>query len=131
MEEENNEYNWLGKKILIAEDEMMNYLYLEEALRITEATIIWCKNGQEAIDRVVKNKEKVDAILMDIKMPKVNGYVATQQIKEFNEKIPIIIQTAFAMPNEKAKGFELGCNDYLEKPIRQKVLLTALNEYLK
>ncbi len=131
MEEENIEYNWLGKKILIAEDEMMNYLYLEEALRITEATIIWCKNGQEAIDKVIKNKEKVDAILMDIKMPKVNGYVATQQIKDFNERIPIIIQTAFAMPNEKEKGFEVGCNDYLEKPIRQKVLLSALSKYLK
>lgn len=129
--EKNIEYNWSGKKILIAEDEMMNYQYLEEALRTTDATIIWCKNGQEAIDRVIKNKEKVDAILMDIKMPKVNGYDATEQIKTFNKNIPIIIQTAFAMPEEIEKGFEVGCNDYLEKPIRQKTLLTILNEYLK
>jgi len=129
--EERINYSWSGKKILIAEDEIMNYLYLEEALRVTEATIIWCKNGQEAVDKVIGERLKVDAILMDVKMPKMNGYDATKQIKEFNEKTPIIIQTAFAMPDERAKGFEVGCDDYLEKPIRQKILLSVLNEYLK
>lgn len=129
--EESSTYNWSDKKILIAEDEIMNYLYLEEALKITEATVIWCKNGQEAVDKVIKEKTKVDAVLMDVKMPKMNGYDATKQIKEFNANTPIIIQTAFAMPDERTKGFEVGCDEYLEKPIRQKTLLSVLNNFLK
>jgi len=124
-------YNWSEKTVLIAEDEIMNYLYLEEALRVTKAKVIWCKNGQEAVDKIIKENVKVDAILMDVKMPKMNGYDATKQIKKFDKKTPVIIQTAFAMPDERAKGFEMGCDDYLEKPIRQKVLLSVLNGYLK
>lgn len=132
MEKTNNiEYNWSNKKILIAEDEMMNYLYLEEALRETKVIVVWCQNGQDAVNKIVKENVKFDAILMDVKMPRMNGYEATKLIKEFNSKIPIIIQTAFAMPDERAKGFEVGCNDYLEKPIRQKKLLSILNKYLK
>jgi len=127
----NIEYNWSDKKILIAEDEMMNYLYLEEALRETNAFVVWCQNGQEAVDKVIKESVEFDVILMDVKMPRMNGYEATKLIKEFNSKIPIVIQTAFAMPDERAKGFSVGCNDYLEKPIRQKKLLSILDEFLK
>jgi len=129
--EENTKYNWSDKRLLIAEDEMMNYLYLEEALRATDVTIEWVQNGQEAVDKVIKGNKKFDAILMDIKMPRMSGYDATKKIKDFNNKIPIIIQTAFAMPDERAKGFEIGCDEYLEKPIRQKVLLSVLDKFIK
>ncbi len=124
-------YKWGKKRILIAEDEMLNYLYLEEALRETEIMIIWCKNGLEAIDKIVKKKQKFDVVLMDIKMPKMNGYEATKQIKTFNSAIPVIIQTAFAMPDEREKGFNVGGDEYLEKPIRQNTLLTILEKYIK
>ncbi len=67
---------------------------------------------------------------MDIKMPKMNGYDATEKIKKFNSNIPVIIQTAFAMPEERAKGFEVGGDEYLEKPIRQNTLLTVLNKFI-
>ncbi len=129
---ENNqtEYNWSDKKVLIAEDEIMNYLYLEEALRETGITVVWCKNGFEAVEKVIDNKIKFNIILMDIKMPKMNGYDATEKIKKFNSNIPVIIQTAFAMPEERAKGFEVGGDEYLEKPIRQNTLLTVLNKFI-
>ena len=133
---ENNEniqvqYNWSDKKVLIAEDEIMNYLYLEEALRETGITITWCKNGFEAVDTVVDKKTEFNIILMDIKMPKMNGYEATERIKTFNSTIPVIIQTAFAMPEERAKGFEVGGDEYLEKPIRQNTLLSVMNKFIK
>ncbi len=123
-------YNWEGKRILIAEDEEMNYLYLEEALRDSKAIVVWCKNGQDAVQKIISSDQKFDLILMDVKMPKMNGYEATKLIKKHNKEIPIIIQTAFAMPDERQKGFDSGCNEYLEKPIRQINLLSTINKYL-
>jgi two-component system, cell cycle response regulator DivK len=127
----NSKINWSDRKLLIVEDEIMNYLYLEEALRDTEAKVVWCKNGQEAVQKVVGEKEKFDVILMDVKMPVMNGYDATKLIKKYRPEIPVIIQTAYAMQNEKQKGFESGCDDYLEKPIKQERLLFTIHKYLK
>ena len=127
---ENSTYNWEKKVILIAEDEVMNYMYLEEALKETKAFVIWCKNGKEAVDKIIKQKEPVDLVLMDIKMPEMNGYEATKRIKDFNPKIPVIIQTAFAMADERKKGFEVGGDEYIEKPIRQKKLLTVISQFI-
>jgi len=123
-------HNWSEITILIAEDEVMNYMYLEEALRDTKAKIIWCKNGKEAVDKIVNEKEKIDLVLMDIKMPEMNCYEATKRIKAFNSKLPVIIQTAFAMPEERKKGFAVGGDEYIEKPIRQNKLLTVISNFI-
>lgn len=126
-----SQINWSDKIILIAEDEVMNYLYLEEALRETQAEVIWCKNGQEAVEKVVAEKIPVDIILMDVKMPIMNGYEATKIIKKYQARIPIIIQTAYAMQNEKQKGYDAGCDEYLEKPIKQERLLLTVSKFFK
>lgn len=126
-----SQFNWSDKIILIAEDEIMNYLYLEEALRETQAKVIWSKNGQEAVEKVVAEKIPFDVILMDVKMPIMNGYEATKIIKKYKPEIPIIIQTAYAMQNEKQKGYDAGCDEYLEKPIKQERLLLTVNKFLK
>ena len=128
---DNLSFNWESKVILIAEDEVMNYMYLEEALKETKAFVIWCKNGKEAVQKIIDDKEKVDLVLMDIKMPEMNGYEATKRIKDFNPNIPVIIQTAFAMADERKKGFEVGGDEYIEKPIRQKKLLTVISQFIK
>ncbi len=125
-----SQFNWTGFKILIAEDEIMNYLYLEEVLRETFAEVIWCKNGQEAVEKVIAEKTPFNIILMDVKMPIMNGYEATKIIKKYKPEIPIIIQTAYAMQNEKNKGYEAGCDEYLEKPIKQDRLLTTISKFL-
>lgn len=125
-----SQFNWTGFKILIAEDEIMNYLYLEEVLRETFAEVIWCKNGQEAVEKVIAEKIPFNIILMDVKMPIMNGYEATKIIKKYKPEIPIIIQTAYAMQNEKNKGYEAGCDEYLEKPIKQDMLLTTISKFL-
>lgn len=123
-------YNWADKIILIAEDEVMNYMYLEEALKETKAKVIWCKNGKEAVDKIITQKIKVNLVLMDIKMPEMNGYEATKRIKAYDPKLPVVIQTAFAMPEERKKGFDVGGDEYIEKPIRQNKLLSVINLFI-
>jgi two-component system, cell cycle response regulator DivK len=123
-------YDWSGLVILIAEDEVMNYMYLEEALKETKAKIIWCKNGKETVEKIVKEGITVNLVLMDIKMPEMNGYDATKLIKSYNPKIPVVFQTAFAMPEERAKGYDAGGDDYIEKPIRQNKLMQIAGKYI-
>lgn len=124
-----NNYDFSGKTILIAEDERTNYLFLEALLKRTNATLIWADTGKSAIEAVQKNSN-IDVILMDIKMPEMNGYEATQVIKKTHPEIPIIAQTAYALAGEKEKILEAGCNDYLSKPIMGKVLLEKIEKYI-
>ena len=122
-------FNWNGKKILIAEDEDINFLYLNEIIKNTGAEIIRAKNGAEAI-YFCKNNSEIDIVLMDMKMPEINGYEATREIKKIRENLPVIAQTAHAMEEEKEKCLEYGCNDYLAKPIERKQLLLMLEQYI-
>ncbi len=124
-----DDYNWNNKIILIAEDEQTNFKYLKEVLKKTNANVLWAKNGQEAVD-ICNSTKNIDAVLMDIKMPVLNGYEATAIIKKINKKIPIVAQTAYAMANEREKIYKAGCDDYLTKPIKINTLLSTLNKYL-
>src|SRR6056297_636298 len=119
----NTDYNWLNKTILVAEDEQANYFYIEEVLKKTNARLIRATNGKEAVKEVKKN-QKIDLIIMDIKMPEMDGYEATKQIKTFNKDIPIISQSAYAMPSDIEKGYLLGINEYITKPVQPKKLLS-------
>ena len=119
-----------GKVILVAEDEDMNVAYMQEVLAETKATVLWARNGQEAVD-VMKEHPEIDLILMDIKMPVMNGYDATAKIREFNKDVIIIAQTAYALTGEKEKTIAAGCNYYLTKPIEINVLLNTLSGFLK
>lgn len=120
-------YNWSGKCILIAEDEHVNFLYLKELLKTTQAQLIHAKDGKEAISICELNSD-IHLVLMDIKMPRVNGYAATFEIKRLRKDLPVIAQTAYAMEEEIIKCKQAGCDDYISKPIdRQKLLLTIDN----
>ena len=123
-------YDWSSKTILIAEDTEMNYLFLVEALRPTEVQIIRAKDGEEALDLFNKNKQ-IDLILMDINMPKLDGFETTKRIKEIKKDIPIIAQTALNLEDAREKSKEVGCDDYILKPIQLKLFLSKLDSYLK
>jgi len=123
-------YNWKDKCILIAEDEKVNYLYLQELLKSTNAIIIHAKDGEEAITHC-RNNTEINLVLMDIKMPKINGYAATQEIKKFRQDLPVIAQSAYAMEEEIIKCKEVGCDDYISKPIDQQKLLLLIDNHLK
>lgn len=120
--------NWSKKTILIAEDEDSNYMYLEMVLTKTKVSLIWAKDGVEAVELCMKHNP--DLILMDIKMPNMDGLEATRQIKKSYPVIPIIAQTAFAMENDENMILESGCNAYLSKPIKAKNLIKTVSNYL-
>ncbi|MCK4661363.1 MAG: response regulator [Bacteroidales bacterium] len=121
----NNNYNWSDKTILVAEDEDDSFLYINEILIKTKVNILRAKNGFEAIE-ICRTNNNIDLILMDIKMPEIDGYEAMSQIKKIRKDIPVICQTAYATESEKKKCLEAGCLDYITKPIKTKVLLEKI-----
>ncbi len=127
--DELNNINWSGKTLLIAEDEDTNFLYLETALMKTKITIIRAVNGVEAVE-LARTVPNIDLILMDIKMPEMNGIEATQAIKSFRKDIKIVAQTAFAMDEDKRNCQAVGCDGFLAKPIKLDVLISTLAENL-
>ncbi|MEA5045308.1 MAG: response regulator [Petrimonas sp.] len=114
--------------ILVAEDEEYNYLYLDELLNKLGLKHIQAKDGQEAID-ICRENENVTLVLMDIKMPVIDGYTAAQKIKEFSPKIPIIAQSAYALEHEREK-FRDVFDDYLAKPINKEIFLMTLRKFI-
>ena len=118
-----------GKIILIAEDEASNYELLMLYLENLEVKTLWAKNGEEAIS-LCKSNRNIDLVLMDIKMPKMNGLEATSIIRKTNPDLPIIAQTAFVLHGDEQKAYDAGCNDYIGKPIKRKDLYTLLTKYL-
>lgn len=88
------EYNWRGKTILIAEDEDINYLFIERVLMSTNATLVRANDGQKAID-IVNSNPNIDLILMDIRMPDVNGIEAAEAIKKIRPQLPVIAHTCY------------------------------------
>ena len=120
---------WENKLILIAEDDDINFMFIKEALKKTGCNIIRAVNGEEAIDFFRKRKI-IDLILLDIQMPKKNGIEVLKYIRNTNKEIPIIVQTAYAMADEKTKCTEAGSNDYFSKPLHINKLMTAIEKYL-
>jgi len=116
-------------KILIAEDVESNFLYLKAVLSKLNAIVFWAKNGIEAIEICETNP--IDLVLMDLQMPDMNGYEATEILKKKLPHIPIVAQTAFAMSDDREKALEAGCDDYLAKPIKSKDLLTVVEKFIK
>lgn len=121
--------DWHDKTLLIAEDEDSNFKYLEIALRRTGLQIIRAHNGNEAI-ALTREHPEIDLILMDIKMPEMDGLEATRAIRSFNTEISIVALTAYAMANDRELSIEAGCNDYIAKPVRRNRLFSVLSKYL-
>jgi PAS domain S-box-containing protein len=124
-----NGFNWPNKTILIVEDEINSYSYLEELLSETNVKIIHAFNGKQALENV-ENDSEISLVLMDIKLPVMDGYEATQLIKKIRPKLPIIAQTAFAQNNERINAFEAGCDNYLAKPIDKDIFMKVIGNYL-
>jgi signal transduction histidine kinase/CheY-like chemotaxis protein len=121
-------YHWEKKSILIADDEYANYRQLNITLSKTGAKLYHAKNGLEAV-KIVENN-KIDLILMDIKMPVMNGLEAARKIKNMGKKIPIIAQTAFTLEYDEKRSLDSGCDAFLSKPIRNTQLLSLISTYL-
>ncbi|MRT94039.1 ATP-binding protein [Ancylomarina sp. 16SWW S1-10-2] len=116
-------------KVLVVEDTKESALLLEIILKDISKEILYARNGYEAIT-LCQNNPDIDLILMDIKMPQMDGYEATRGIREFNKEVVIISQTAFALTGDAKKGIEAGCNGYLTKPINKNELMSLIQQFL-
>jgi two-component system, cell cycle response regulator DivK len=121
--------NWSDKTILIVEDEEINRFFFKTALRVTNVNLLFANDGFEGIDIALKNYH-IDCILMDIRMPVMDGYEAMKRIKKERKELPIIVQSAYALSHERKKAFESGCDDYISKPIRLEILFDILKRYI-
>ena len=121
-------FDWSNKNVLVAEDEDLNYKVLESVLTRAKANVWRAKDGLEAVE--VCQATSIDLVLMDIQMPRMDGYAATHKIKQFNKDLPIIAQTSYAMTGERENCLAAGCDDYLSKPLNLEELLIKCNRYL-
>lgn len=117
-----------GLKILIAEDDDFSYSLLKLMLKEVSGELLHVENGAEAIEIVRKNPD-IDLILMDIKMPGMSGYEATKRIREFNQNVIIIAQTAYVLMGDKEKAIKSGCNAYLTKPLNEEDLHSVMQNH--
>ncbi len=117
------------RPILVVEDDKTSYILIQEFLKPLDLVLHHVTDGEKAIDYIKLNPE-IRLILMDLKLPSVDGYEATKIIKQINPEIHIIAQTAYAMLGDREKAINAGCDDYLTKPIDLKKLQAAVNKYL-
>ena len=118
-----------NKTILVAEDVLSNFQLIQAFLSSAKVNILWAQNGVEAIDIFTKNRN-IDIILMDVQMPIMDGLKALKRIRELDKKVPIIVNSAFYMPDEMEKSFTAGCSDYMTKPIKKEDLISKLSGFL-
>jgi PAS domain S-box-containing protein len=117
-----------GLKIVIAEDDETSEMLISIIVRKFSREIIKVRTGNEVVE-ICRNNPDIDLILMDIQMPGLNGYQATQQIRRFNKDVIIIAQTAFGLSGDREKSLEAGCNDYISKPVSRDELLSIIHKY--
>jgi PAS domain S-box-containing protein len=125
---EKHTYHFSGKTILVVEDDIYNATYIKEILSDTDINIILTKYGNEAVQFAISRLP--DLILMDIRLPDMDGYEAIRQIKQQKPGLRIIAQTAYAAHEDKQKAFDAGCNDYISKPIKRELLLAMIHAQL-
>ena len=117
--------------ILIVEDEEINYLYIDNLLENYQLNLktLHAKHGKEAVD-ICKENNEIDLVLMDLKMPIMNGFEATKKIKEFFPDLPIVAQTAYSTREEREQAFLAGCDDFISKPISEETLNKVIRKYI-
>ena len=125
--EEKSFKGWENIEVLVAEDDPNNYLFYEIILKKKIKQLDHAWNGKDAVDMV--NSKKYDLVLMDIKMPVMDGLEATKLIKAKFPDLPVIAQTAYTSPEEKKGILAAGCDEYLSKPVKKQKLLKILEKY--
>ncbi|MBN1416471.1 MAG: response regulator [Bacteroidales bacterium] len=122
--------DWSQKHFLIVEDEESNYRVLNSMLRKTSAATSWAKDGEEAVRLYQQQMELYNLILLDIKLPKKDGFQAIREIKSLNPQAVVIAQTAYALSNEESMIYDAGFDGYLVKPITMQSLIQAISPFV-
>jgi signal transduction histidine kinase/CheY-like chemotaxis protein len=119
-----------NETILIAEDDNINFLLIEKIMQLKNYKIIRAKNGQEAVD-ICKANNQIDLVLMDIKMPVLNGFEALAEIKKFKPELPVIAQSAYSSIEDYHRMIQAGFLNCVTKPINKEKLFEVIAETLK
>lgn len=120
--------DFTGKRILVAEDNQLNFTLIETILKKTNATFYWAKNGIDAVDISIKNE--LDLVLMDIRMPEMDGIAASKLIKKYYPHLHIIAVTAFTSSEDIEHIFNAGISELVSKPLNQEKFIKMLEKYL-
>jgi len=115
--------------ILVAEDDESN-IKLIMAVIGRKTQVLWANNGRKALELYKQHKADIELILMDIKMPEMDGLEATTEIRKMDNGIPIIVQTAYAFASDRKKSMDAGATDVLVKPIMSSVFKKSISKYL-
>jgi len=115
-------------KILIVEDDKISEIFIALAVKDLGKEILKARTGLEAIE-ACQNNPDIDLIIMDIKLPEMDGYEATRQIRKFNSNVVIIAQSAFALSGDSGKAIAAGCNDYITKPFGINALTALIKKH--
>ena len=116
-------------KILIAEDDIISFNFFTTILRKRNYELLHAKTGTQTVE-ICKNNQDIDIILLDIRMPEMDGYEAVKEIRKFNKKVFVVAQTAYAFSFDKEKALESGCNEYISKPINRNKLFRIIDNFL-
>ena len=122
-------YYWPGKTLLVAEDEESNFLLIEAILKDAGVTLVHVVDGVELLEKI-DTGITIDLILLDIKMPRMSGTQAIKIIRESYPDVPVIVQTAYDKTDHRKQCKELGCNEFMVKPLGKKEVLDILSKYL-
>lgn len=117
-------------KVLVAEDDQASFLVLNQLLKKINCEILHTLSGHETVEKCRKDPD-IDIIMMDIKMPEMDGYEATRKIREFNSEVYIVAQTAYALKGDEDKSLEAGMNTHITKPVQEKALMEAVLQCLQ
>jgi len=118
-----------GKTILVVEDDQISAEYLKEVFEEKGVHLIFANSGEDAINLVINNPQ-IEVVLMDIRLPGINGYKATEEIKKIRKDLPVIAQTAYALDGDHSKALAAGCVAYISKPIGYNELLSLILKVL-
>ena len=125
---EGKEVQLANLKILIAEDDETSDLLITRTLNKISREVLHTKNGVETVEYCRKNPD-INVVLMDIRMPEMDGYAATRQIRQFNKDVVIIAQTAYGLTGDREKALKAGCNDYIVKPLSIALLKELIQKH--
>lgn len=115
-------------QVLIAEDDEANQFYMQTLLKRADMKVYLASNGMEAVE-LIRSMPDIQLVLMDIRMPIMDGIEATRQIKSFRKELPVIAVTAYAMLGDERKAREAGCDEYLTKPLSRNLLFEKISKY--
>ena len=115
--------------ILVVDDDRNTRLLFKTLLERAKYTVHLAKDGEEALS--VMDKEHIDLIVLDIMMPRMNGYEFTKTVRDVNNYLPILIVSAKQLPQDKHKGFNLGVDDYMIKPVENEEFLLRIKALLR